>query len=281
MALGDKKFGPVAASEHVQGNGTELTVVTNFNPQSVIVLNPANNAMIYWTATMDNGSGYVISPAAVSSFAGNPLPVHTHTFEVISLNGDASLLARRIYLSSTTGFNIGDSVTNGTAATTIAAVGSSWIEVTGVTEWFYGQIITDTTSGSTATAVSDLVARVPFVTAPIFVDSVMVTLDSSHIGYTQSARGYQLTNTWNFRVHPSENFFELDISQEPSVTIGAYDIRYISGNSSVSAGTPSGTISGSGGGVYISSGGITPQSIGFTIGNEPLIHGVGNDCVCF
>lgn len=292
MAFGDIKFGNVGVSAHVEGTGTDIFARSSYDPQMVIVTNIDNDCQMFWTQTMAQGSAFKISGSvSPAAFMGNLLPPHDHS--LVSVSNNLPVTLYRVYHGAVTGgpFQVGETITGSisTGGGVVTAVGAIYLDFASVTGLVYGETITGGTSGATATTSSSGTGVVT-PTNPIFaLNGVSGTYDSGEaipvpvgasINVVQGVVGGN--ESPGARIHPTFGTVEVCPDTFDGGNLVSIQIDYTTDQtSSVSAGTPTGTIVGGASITYVPTGGITTGTSGFYIGNDPDINIAGNNLYWF
>ena len=117
MAVGDVKFGNVAASGHIQGTAADIFIRSGFAPQWVLITNMDSATQLFWTQTMDPGTGILIGASSGPSVS------------LTNISGANTL--GRIYVGPITGtFQAGELVTDTSGNT--ATYSGSGVDPAGV-----------------------------------------------------------------------------------------------------------------------------------------------------
>lgn len=293
MAVGDKRLSENGASGHILGTGADLTIVTSFYPQVVMVLNTATSAMMYWTATMDSGSANLTtSGSGGATFTGNILGPHDHPLFTQTDNGTFS--AWRVYTGAITGtFQVGETVTGGTslASGTFLSTGTNifgynYLNFSTMSGGFdNNEVVTGGTSGAIATTTSVGVAIVTPTTQPSAIMGIGISNGTTDFDALYSIM--PAANNSRLKTYPGATYNEdeliFEIARDLGVPGSRYAISYLHDYTvAASAGTPTGTITGGSGGTsYIATNGVTPESIGFTIGNDGFVNVLGDNLFWF
>lgn len=268
MAIGDNKFSENAASGHVSALGTDQFIVCNFNPQTVIVCNMDNGAVLYWTQTMAAESGVLIAPGGAGALTNQ------------TDNGQFN--SWRVYTVLTVGgpFQIGETVTDAVTGGTgvVSAVGTNrfgyeyldFSAIGGTMGNNHG--LTGGTSGATAISTSVLVGRFTPTATPVAMMGASISnsgTDLDALGLVvMAANNSRLKSIGSGKYDNVENAFEIAHQSALGLIGDRYALTYLR-SLSVGGSSP------------ISTGGIYSGNLGFNIGNNPTINIIGNNLFWF
>lgn len=248
-------------------------------------------------ASAGTPSGTITAP----TFTGTALAPHSHGFNT-NLKSEAITKFRLIYGTLVGGpFVVGETITAAPSGGTgvVTAVGpSAQLEFASATGIVYGDAITGGTSGATAIATSSGLAVMSTTPSLVGILGASGSYGTSNAGTAAFTVGSTAVvpqgRVREVRVHPSTG----EIEFAPDALLGGtFTVGYIdylqTPTGTQSAGTPAGTVSGSvfvgspmtththaftgagGSIIVISTGGITPGTSGFNIGNDTDINALG------